>query len=153
MGIAKLTGARARIAGGLIPFIKRIRISAAPDGSNQNSAFTLPSNAVVLGAYVDVRVAEVQGTGKLLDVGPSSDPNGYLAAIDVSSTGLKKGTLDSGGQTLGALLRVDEGGTGELVPEGDVSAGGEVVQFTASNNDWVEFRGDIYIVYLNLSAN
>jgi len=152
MGISQLTGARARIMGGLLTSMKRIRIAATPTGAAQNSAFTLPTKAVVFGAWIDVTVAEATGTTKTIDVGPSSDPNGYLDGIDVSSTGIKKGTLDSGGQTLGALLSVDEDGAGVLVPEPDLTGGGEVVQYTAGSNDFAEFRGDIYILYANLTA-
>jgi hypothetical protein len=131
MAINYGTRSRSVQAGGLIPVILKAGIHSTPDGSAQNSSVTLPAKAVVLGAWIDVRVAEATGGTKTLDVGPSSDPNGYLDGIDVSSTGLKKGTLDSGGQTLGALLTADEDGSGALVPESDVSAGGEVVQYTA----------------------
>ena len=146
-------GTRSRLvqAGGLIPVILKAGINSAPTGAVQNSSVTLPAKAVVLGAWIDVRVAEVTGTTKTLDVGPSSDPDGYLDGIDVSSTGLKKGTLDSGGQTLGVLLHVDESGAGVLVPEGDLTGSGEVLQFDAGSGDWVEFRGDIYVLVLNLS--
>lgn len=119
---------------GGVPGVRRIRINATPDGTAQNSGFTLPRKAVVLGCWLDVRVAEVAGGTKTLDVGPSSDPNGYLAAADVSATGLVN-------VPLGALL----GAT-----SGDVTGGGETVQYTAGSGDWAEFRGDIYVLYLNL---
>ena len=98
-----------------------------------------------------MRVAEVTGTTKTLDAGRTSDPDGYLDGVDVSSVGVKKGTLVSTGQTLGALLSVDEGGTGQLVPEEDVGGGGETVTFTAGSGDFVELRADLYVVYYNLS--
>jgi len=136
---------------GLLPSIKRIRINAAPDGNIQNTGFTLPSKAVVLDVFLDVRVAEVAGAAKTLDVGRTSDPNGYMAAVDVSTTGLKKATLDNAGQTRGDLLVVDEDGAGTLVPEADVDGGGETIQYQAGSlGDWVQFRGDIYILYANL---
>ena len=62
-------GSRSRLVqgGGLIPVINKAGINSAPDGSNQNSSVTLPAKAVVLGAWVDVRVAEVTGGTKTLD--------------------------------------------------------------------------------------
>ena len=150
MANTQLTRQRALIAEGFQPIVRRIRVRN-PDGSQQASGLTLPGRAVVLGAWVDVRVAEVTGGTKTLDVGRDSDSDGYLDGIDVSSTGVKKGTLDSGGQTLGALLTADEGGTGELVPESDVAGGGETVTFEAGSNDFVELEADIYVMYLNLS--
>lgn len=147
----QLTRQRALIAEGFQPIVRRCRVSATPTGALQNTGLTLPARAVVLGVFVDVRVAEATGTTKTIDVGRDSDPNGYLAAVSVASVGVKKGTLDSAGQTLGALLTADEDGAGALVPEPDVAGGGETVNFTAGSNDWAEFRGDIYVVYLNLS--
>ena len=151
MANTQLTRQRALIARGFTPYVRRIRIGSAPDGSQQSSGFTLPARSVVLSAYIDVRAPEVTGTTKTLDVGRASDPDGYLDGIDVSSVGVKKGTLASAGQTLGALLRVDESGAGVLVPEGDVGGGGENVTFSAGSGDFVELRADIYVVYLNLS--
>ncbi len=136
MANTQLTRQRALIAQGFQPIVRRIRVGAAPDGSEQASGLTLPARSVVLGAWIDVRAAEVTGTGKTMIVGPTSDPNGYLTAVDVSSVGVKNATV-------GALLPT----TGA----GDVTGAGENVVFTASNNDWVEFRGDIYVMYLNLS--
>ncbi len=136
MANSQLTRNRALLSGGFTPIIRRIRVGAAPDGSEQSSGLTLPARSVVIGAWVDVRVAEVTGTGKTLVVGPTSDPNGYLTAVAVGAVGVKNATV-------GALLPT----TGA----GDVTGAGETVTFTASNNDWVEFRGDIYVMYLNLS--
>lgn len=136
MANSQITRNRALLSGGFHPIVRRIRVGAAPDGTEQVSGFTLPARSVVLGAWVDVRIAEATGTGKTLIVGRDSDPNGYLTAVDVSAVGVKNATV-------GALLPT----TGA----GDAVGGGETVSFTASNNDWVEFRGDIYVMYLNLS--
>ena len=136
MANSQLTRNRALLGGGFSPVVRRIRVGAAPDGSQQNSGFTIPARAVVLGVWIDVRAAEVTGTGKTMIVGRDSDPNGYLDAVDVSSVGVKN-------TTVGALLPTSGAG--------DAGGGGETVNFTASNNDWVEFRGDIYVMYLNLS--
>ncbi len=152
MGISKLTGARARIMGGLLTSMKRIRIASTPDGSAEDTTFTLPAKAVVFGVWIDVKVAEATGATKTLDVGPTGNPDGYLDGVDVSSTGIKKGTLVSGGQTLGALLSVDEDGSGALVPEPDITSGGVLIQYEGGSNDFAEFRGDVYILYANLVA-
>lgn len=150
MALSQLTRSRARIADGLIPHVAKIGINAAPTGATQNTRLTLPSKAVVLDVFLDVRVAEVTGTTKTLDVGRTSDPDGYLASVSVATTGLKKGSLANGAQTRGALLFEDEDGAGGLVPSSDVGGGGETVVYDADDVDWVEFRGDIYVVYLNL---
>lgn len=135
--------------------IQAIPIASAPTGSEQDSGFALPAKSIVKNVWVDVTAAEATGATKTLDVGTdgsgSNDPNGFLAALDVSGTGVLKGTLLSSGQTLGALLSTDEGGTGELVPEPDVASGGESVTFTAGSADWVEFRGTIYVEYVDLT--
>lgn len=150
MANSQLTRNRALLSGGFAPIVRRIRVRI-PDGSEQASGLTLPARAVVLGAWVDVRVEESTGGTPTLDVGTPTDPNGFLAAVDVSSPGVVKGTLDSGGQTLGALLSADEDGGGTLVPESDVSSGGENVVYTAGSNDFAELEADIYVMYLNLS--
>ncbi|MBU1711425.1 MAG: hypothetical protein KKE17_15610 [Proteobacteria bacterium] len=134
----------------------KISIATVPDGSEEDSGFDLPVKGVVLDVFVDVTTAEVTGTTKLLDVGLDSgeaggDANGFLTGIDCASLGLQKGTLLNSGQTLGALLAVDEGGTGELVPEPHVLNGTAVsVTYTASAADWAEFVGDIYVVYIEM---
>ena len=136
MANSKLTGNRGLIGGGFQPIVRRIRVGATPDGTEQASGLTLPANAVVLGAWLVVKVAEATGTIKTIDLGTPTDPNGYLAAADVSALGVV-------GSPLGALFPGDE--------TGDVASGGENVVFTAGDVDWVEFRGDIYVMYLNLS--
>lgn len=136
MANTQLTRQRALIAEGFTPILRRIRVGAAPDGSEQPSGLTLPANSVVLGAWLSVKVAEVTGTIKTIDLGTPTDPNGYLAAADVSAVGVVN-------VPAGALLPGD--GTG------DVTSGGENVVFTAGDVDWVEFRGDFYVMYLNLS--
>jgi hypothetical protein len=138
---------------GMLQRIVKITPGTTPDGSEEDSGIDLPTSGVVNEVYVNVTTAEVTGATKTLDVGLLSgeaggDANGFLAAVDVSSTGLKKGTLVSTGQTLGALLYVDEDGAGTVVPEPHVLNGTAVsVSYTAGSNDWVEFVGDIYVVY------
>jgi hypothetical protein len=140
--------------GGLVK-VRKISITATPDGTEQDTAWDLPAKSVVLGVWVDVTTAEATGTTKTLDVGLKSgesggDADGFLDGVSVASQGVVKGTLASGGQTLGAFLRVDEGGTGELVPEPAVTPTAVSVTYTAGANDFAEFRGDIYIVYMEI---
>jgi hypothetical protein len=136
MANTQITRQRALIAVGFTPYVRRIRIGAAPDGSQQLSGFTLPSRSVVIGAWINVLVAEVTGTTKTVDVGRESDPDGYLDGVDVSAVGVKNATV-------GALLPT----TGA----GDAVGGGEVATFTSGSADFVELRADIYLMYLNLS--
>ena len=135
--------------------IKQLPIESTPDGTEQSTGCVLPTKAAVLNVLLDVRIAEATGTTKTIDVGTdgsgSNDPNGYLAAVSAAATGLVKGTLLSSGQTLGALLAVDESGAGILVPEMDIASGGETITYTAGDTDWAEFRGDIYIMYVEIA--
>jgi hypothetical protein len=138
-------------AGQLLPKIKEIAISANFDNTEQDTGWDLPDKCMVLNVWLDVTTADASQT---LDVGTdgtgSNDPNGFLAAASVNATGIVKGTLASGGQTLGALLYVDESGGGVLVPEPDVSSGGESVTYTGSDTTNT-MRGSIYIMYIDLT--
>jgi len=142
-------------ASGAVTKTLRVPITAAPDGTEQDSGVDLPLKSVVLGYYVDVTAAEVTGATKTMDIGLLStevggDADGFGVGIDCSAVGIQKPTLLNTGQTLGALLAVDESGGGVLVPEGHVCNGTAVsVSYTAGSvGDWVEFRGDIYFVLL-----
>lgn len=136
----------------ILPKIKKIDIDADFDDSEQDTGFTLPDKAVVLDVFVDVTTADPSQT---LDVGTdgsgSDDPDGFLDGIDVgTATGIVKGSLASGSQTKGALLREDASGSGVLVPSIDVTSGGETVTYTGSDTTNT-MRGSIYIVYFELS--
>jgi len=134
---------------------KKITITYADGTVETDTDFTFPAKAIVLpNVLVDVRVAEATGGTKTIDVGTSTvsnDPNGFLAGIDVSSIALVKGTLASGGQTLGALLSVYEDVAGALVPEQDLTSLGAVVSWTPGSNDFAELEADIYISYIDLT--
>ena len=84
----------------------------------QATAIVVPAGSVIEAVYVDVATQEATGTTKTVDIGISTgDEDGFLDGVSVASAGTIKGTLLSTGQTLGALLRVDESGSGGLVPE------------------------------------
>ena len=140
---------------GAISKVQKIRITAPADGDETSTGTTLPDKAVVKNVFVDVITAEATGVTKTIDVGTDStdggDADGFLAGISVAGTGLVKGTLVNSGQTLGALLRVDEGGGGELVPEIDIASGGKEITFTAGSADFDELVADIYIEYIEIA--
>jgi len=140
---------------GALVKIKKVTIAAPGNGDETESGFTLPDTAVVLDVFLNVTTAEATGTTKTIDVGTDStdsgDADGYLKGINVSATGLKKGTLVSTGQTLGALLYADEDGSGGLVREPDVASGGKKVTFTMGSADCADFEGDLYILYIELA--
>ncbi len=159
---------------GAIEKIKKLSISSTPSGSEEDTGWDLPANAVVLDVYVNVTTAEATGGTKTLDVGTngsgSDDPDGFLDGLDVSSTGLKKGSAvaTTNNQTyLGAAATHTRGelltelliagqdtanqGDGAMIAGKDVASGGESITFTAGSGDWAEFRGDIYIHYIELA--
>ncbi len=140
---------------GAIVKVKKLSISSTPDGTEEDTGWDLPAKCMILpNIYVDVTTAESTGTDKTMDVGTlssdSGDADGFLDGVSCASTGLVKGTLASGGQTLGALLRVDESGGGVLVPEPCIAPGSVSVTYTAKDTDWAEFRGAIYIPYIEI---
>lgn len=134
--------------------IKAIAIDSTPTGAEQSTGWSLPAKAIVKKVWVDVTTAEATGATKTIDVGTdgsgSNDPDGFLNGVSVAVTGVKKGTLVNGGQTLGALLSVDEDGAGALVPEEDITSGGDTITYTAGSADFAEFRGTIYIQYVEI---
>jgi len=111
--------------------------------------FTLPTNAIVKDVYLNVITIDATETVDVGTMGTSNDPNGYLAAASLAVVGLVRATLLSTGQTRGALLTDDEGGTGELVTSVDVTAGGDPVSYTCSaGSDTAVF--DIIIDYVEV---
>lgn len=139
---------------GAISKVQKFAITAAPDGTEQDTTIVLPAKAIVKRVWIDVTAAEATGGTKTIDVGTkdiSNDPNGFIAGASVAATGQVKGTLLNTGQTLGALLCVDEDGAGALVPEDDLTSSGATLTYTAGDTDWVEFRGTIYCEYIEIS--
>lgn len=123
----------------------RVAASGILSTAEQLTGFTLPAGAVVHNSYLDVLTAEATGTGKTVEWGISGvDDDGFGDAVSVSSTGRKILSLANGAETRGALLKV--AGSGGNVPI-DYVGGGGVVTWKMSHNNWVEFVGDIIIVY------
>ena len=110
------------------------------------TAFTLPTNAVVHDVFLNVITVDATETVDVGTAGTSNDPDGFLIGASLATAGLVKGTLASTGQTRGALLYADESGAGVLVPEDSVAAGGDPVTYTCSaGSDTAVF--DIIIDY------
>ena len=134
--------------------IKKISITAPADGNETRTGWSLPANAVVKNVWLNVGTAEATGTTKTINVGTDStdsgDADGYLTGVSVAGTGLVKGTLLNSGQTLGALLQVDEDGSGAVVPEIDIASGGKEITYTAGSADFAELVADIYIEYIEV---
>lgn len=156
--------------------IKKLSISSTPTGSEQDTTWDLPAKAAVLKVWVDVTTAEATGGTKTLDIGTdgsgSNDPDGFIDGLDVSSTGVKTGrvvaTAGSNNGYVGAsaththgILMFDRlvagedvanGGDGVAVLGADVTSGAESITYTAGSADWAEFRGAIYIMYIELGT-
>lgn len=130
---------------------KKLAVSALTTGE-KDTGWDLPAKSAVLNVYVDVRTAESTSGTKTIDVGLLSsesggDTDGFLDGVSTATTGIKKGTLLNTGQTLGALLRVDESGAGVLVPEPHIVATAKsvVYQLGAAHTELV---ADIYVHYI-----
>ncbi len=171
MAFSKLTGSRALVGGGLLPVVKKFGVNAAPTGAEQNTNIVLPAKCAVLDVWLDIRVAEATGSPTTMDIGTngagSNDPNGFATAIACGTIALLRpsGTITAGtsenfflSTTRGALLSdqflagsdvATDVGTNYERP--DLTSGGDTVTFTALAADWVEFRGDIYVMYVDLS--
>jgi hypothetical protein len=156
---------------GAIHKVKKISISSTPTGSEQDTTFDLPAKAIVTDVWVDVTTAEATGGTKTLDVGLLSsesggDADGFLDGISVATTGLKRGipTFTVGSNetfyastTRGSLLRTvslagadvaGDVGTYHERPHLSDSVTAKSVSYTAGSNDFAEFRGAIYIAYI-----
>lgn len=154
--------------------IKKIDITSAPTGAEQDTGWDLPAKAVILDVFIDVTAAEATGGTKTLDVGLKSgesggDANGFLAAISVAATGLIRGkaALTAGANesyfastTRGALFGTFLAGTnaaGDVgtcyeQPHASTSVTAKSLTYTAGSNDFIEFRGSIYVVYEEIAA-
>jgi len=148
-------------------------ISSAPTGSEQDAGIDLPAKAVVLDVLVDVTAAEVTGGTKTMNVGLLSsesggDADGFLVGVSCASTGLKRGvaTVTAGGSetyfsatTRGALLGSFVAGSDSAGDVGTVyerphlsdSVTAKSISYTAGDSDWVEFRGTIVVLYVEVA--
>lgn len=131
-----------------------IPISVVAATTENDTGYDLPAKSIVKNVWMDITTAPTAGTSKLIDVGTdgsgSNDPDGFLDGVSIASTGLAKGTLLNTGQTLGVLLAVDEDGAGALVPEPDISSGGESITYSYSAADIAGQAGNIVIEFVEV---
>jgi len=105
----------------------------------QDMKLVIPKGSIIKNVWVLVQTKELTGATKTIDIGVSGgDENGFLAGVSVAADGLIKGTLLNSGQTLGALMSVDEGGTGQLVPEPYVCSADTKLCYTLGSDDFAE---------------
>ncbi len=151
MAISKLSGNRLRVGGGVLPVVRKYGINTTPTGSEHNTNIIFPSIAVVLDVWINVRGIETTGSTTTMNVGSngdaSNDPNGYLASISVTTVGLLKGDITNTATRGDLLIDVDTNDTWAV----DTTSGGDAITFTAGSSDWLEFRGDIYAMFVDLS--
>lgn len=129
-----------------------IKVPIAPSGvAEEDSGIDIPAGCVVL---PDVIVEVTVGAGTidigLLSTDVGGDANGFVAGLDVSSTGMKAGVLANGAETVGALLKVTTSGGPAARPHIAVSTALSV-SYTCSN---ASMRGNVYIpVFEPFSSN
>lgn len=172
-------------------YVKRIDLDLAGEGdaidisagTETDTGWDLPADAVVLDVFLKVTTAEATGTTKTINVGllaseSGGDADGFIDGLSVATTGYKRGVFvkTSGSNNLsgyigaaathtrGALLTEILGaGLDAAAGDGDGFAvkgqhlAGAVtaksVSVTAGDTDWVEFEGSLFIVYLRLSTD
>ncbi len=164
---AELNGLDASVVGGTIK-IKKIAITTTPTGAEQDTGFDLPAKAVLLDVWVDVTTAEATGGTKTIDVGTKvgesgGDPDGFIDGASVATIAVVRGgygfTTDhySAG-TRGVLLAqlvagagTDDRGLYSEKPYMTGSLTAKSVVYTAGSNDFAEFRGAIYLMYMEIA--
>ena len=105
----------------------------------QDMTIVIPAGSIIKNVWILVQTEEATGATKTVDIGVSGgDEDGFLNGVSVAAAGIVKGTLLNSGQTLGALMSVDEGGTGELVPEPYVCAADTTLCYTLGSDDFAE---------------
>lgn len=122
--------------------MKKVATIAGGTTAEVDTGFDLPANAIAHEWFLDVKTAEATGGTKTVDVGLLStesggDADGFMRAVDVSSTGMKKcawkSTVGANNTYLGAASTHTFGAlmTGLLIAGEDVAAGGDGFAFAA----------------------
>ncbi len=173
MGFQRLTRGKGLIGNGFNPTVRRIKITTTPTGVEQDTGVDLPARAIVLGVYLHVTTAEATGSTTLMDIGlkageSGGDADGFLDGIECDTLGLVKGTSTVtvgsnntyiSATTHGVLMRdfvagEDTATAGDgavsLTPHLSDSVTAKSVVFTSSDTDWAEFRGAIYIEFIEI---
>jgi len=126
-----------------IPYWIHARIPIVALATVQTTTLVLDKYTKIHDVMLNVKTAEATGGTKTVDIGISGgDEDGFLDGASVASAGEIKGTLASGGQTRGALIRVDESGSGGLVPEVYVCAAATTICYTLGSNDFAELDAE-----------
>ena len=113
------------------------------------TAFTLPTNAIVKDVFLNVITVDATETVDVGTQGTSNDPNGYLAAASLATAGLVYGSLADGAITRGALLFEITEATTAAARNPDITAGGDPISYTCSaGSDTAVF--DIVIDYVEV---
>lgn len=121
-------------------------------GTEVTTGLVLPLNSLILPSVgLNVRTAEAVGGTKTLKLGTlSSETNGaadaFLNGLDISSTGMKFGSLANGAETLGTKLKETTSAGPAPKPYGQEGAGKAVsISATAGSADWTAFAGEAYL--------
>lgn len=157
-------------ADGIQYLVKRIDITSTPTGSEQDTGWDLPANAVLTDLLVYVKTAEATGGTKTLDIGllaseSGGDADGLADGISVAATGwvrpgfaltvggsetyvsaITRGVLFAPSALAGSNSGGDVGTYFER-PHLSSSVTAKSVSYTAGSNDFAEFRGSIYLFY------
>lgn len=159
-------------------YIKRIDLDLAGEGdaidvssgSEVDTGWDLPADAVVLDVYLKVTAAEATGTTKTINVGLLStesggDADGFIAGLSVAATGYFRPSVVHtthvvGTQTRGALLQETDAGTNDddrgFYVENPHVAGSvtaKSVSVTVGSANFAEFEGSLFIRYIRLSTD
>lgn len=156
---------------GLVQHVKRISIDSTPTGAEQDTGWDFPDDAILLDVLVYVREPEATGTTKTLDIGLKSgesggDADGFADGIPVETAGwVRPGATITAGATENYVSAITRGaflaphaiagsntagdvGTYVEMPFLTSSVTAKSLTYTAGSNDFDDFRGDIYLIYL-----
>lgn len=157
---AEIAAIAGLVANGCALKLKRIAITSAPTGSEQDTGWDLPAKAVLLDVWLEATTAEATGSTKTVDVGLLSgesggDADGFLVGAAVSATGVKMGVLTKGAETYGALLKytiTDNGSATHPQRRHHLAQAvtARSVSYT-SGSAFTEFRGAIYLLYVEIA--
>jgi hypothetical protein len=132
---------------------KKITIGFADGTTETDTAWDIPSNALVREVYVNVTTAEATGTTKTVDIGllaseSGGNADGFIDGLSVATTGVIYPTLTTTA-TWGVLLLENGLATSEkvVVPHDAGSVTAKSISWTPGSNDFAELAADIYIVY------
>lgn len=159
-------------ARGILSKAIALDITSTPTGSEQDTGWDLPPNAIVIGVGINVTTAEASGGTKTLDVGllsseTSGDTDGFISSLAVTTVGVTVPTVSHttganevylATSTWGALLATFQAGSDSATDVGTFYrkyhttswATARSVVYQADSNDWAEFRGSILLFYLEV---